>query len=386
MSDSELTAKILRQVEYYFGDINLSKDNFLKNTLQEKGGWLPFDVLLKFKRLSSLTTDIDIIKKALSDSTLVEVGPEGIRRAPSNPAPTTLNDALELHADKAVYAKGFPLDATLDEIMSWVEEVAGPTHDVFCRRFPNKKFKGSIFATFKTNEDAKKFLESTESAEYKGNSLIRKWYKTYMEEKSEERKLRDEEKAKKNAASQDRRNAEVASRMTPGALIELEGLPASTTAKAALKKPDSAGDEPVSDEKDNTAPTEEPIEDKSETTNGTNSGDGQQTVSSLKEWLNSKLENTVPIAWIDVNSEERKAVVRFKEPNTAANALEKLTKAFEDGKITYKDCHLTGRVISGDEEKEFWTTLIDTLNARKRKAGGRGKQGGGFRGKRRRVN
>nr|VZI24229.1 unnamed protein product [Spirometra erinaceieuropaei] len=349
MSDTELTAKILRQVEYYFGDINLSKDNFMKNTLQEKGGWLPFDTLLKFKRLSSF----------------------GIKPC----------------GDKAVYAKGFPLDATLDQIMSWVEEAAGPTHDVFCRRFPNKKFKGSIFATFKTNEDAKKFLESAECAEYKGNSLIRKWYKTYMEEKSEERKLRDEEKAKKNAASQDRRNAEVASRMTPGALIELEGLPASTkVAKATMEKPEPSGDEPASEEKDNTAAAEELVEDKPETANGTNGNDGAQTVSNLKEWLNSKLENSVPIAWIDVNSEERKAVVRFKEPNTATGALEKLTKAFEDGKITYKDCHLTGRVISGDEEKAFWTTLIDTLNARKRKAGGKGKQGGGFRGKRRRVN
>ncbi|KAL7058650.1 hypothetical protein AAHC03_012849 [Spirometra sp. Aus1] len=357
MSDTELTAKILRQVEVKC----------------RKG--LPFDTLLKFKRLSSLTTDIELIKKALSESSLVEVGPEGVRRVPSNPAPATLDDALTLHADKAVYAKGFPLDATLDQIMSWVEEAAGPTHD------------GSIFATFKTNEDAKKFLESAECAEYKGNSLIRKWYKTYMEEKSEERKLRDEEKAKKNAASQDRRNAEVASRMTPGALIELEGLPASTkVAKTTMEKPEPSGDEPASEEKDNTAAAEGLVEDKPETANGTNGNDGAQTVSNLKEWLNSKLENSVPIAWIDVNSEERKAVVRFKEPNTATGALEKLTKAFEDGKITYKDCHLTGRVISGDEEKAFWTTLIDTLNARKRKAGGKGKQGGGFRGKRRRVN
>ncbi|VDN27867.1 unnamed protein product [Dibothriocephalus latus] len=347
MSDSELTAKILRQVEYYFGDINLSKDNFMKNTLQENGGWLPFDILLKFKRLSALTTDIELIKKALSESTLLEFGPEGVRRVPSNPAPESLNEALTLHGDKAVYAKGFPVEATLDEIISWVEEVAGPTHDVFCRRFPNKKFKGSIFATFKTAEDAKKFLESTESAEYKGNSLIRKWYKDYVEEKSEERKLRNEEKAKKNAASQDRRNAEVASRMTPGALIELAGLPASTTAKTVPEKPDSAGDEPAKDEKDNAAPTEESVEAKSETTNGTNGGDGVQTVNNLKEWLNSKLENSVPIAWVDVDSEQRKAIVRFKEPNTAASALEKLTKAFEDGKIMYKDCHLTGRVISG---------------------------------------
>ncbi len=52
MADTGLNAKIVRQVEvnnyfcsffvkYYFGDINLSKDTFMKKTLEEKDGCKP---------------------------------------------------------------------------------------------------------------------------------------------------------------------------------------------------------------------------------------------------------------------------------------------------------------------------------------------------------
>lgn len=93
---------------------------------------------------------------------------------------------------------------------------------------------------------------------------------------------------------------------------------------------------------------------------------------------------------------ENKAIVRFKESNSATVALEKLTKVFDDGKIMYKDCHLTGRVIEGgklllklrlnnlsiqintyfllflaigDEELQFWEGLLAVLRSKKRKGG-----------------
>ncbi len=110
-----------------------------------------------------------------------------------------------------------------------------------------------------------------------------------------------------------------------------------------------------------------------------------------------QLESSPPIAWIDVEPAANKAVVRFKEANSAAGALEKLTKAFDDGKIMYRDSQLTGRLIdgkclvnyplnlslyfliinppfflSGDEELEFWKNLLAVLSSRKRKGGRQG--------------
>ncbi len=36
--DAGLAAKIIRQVEYYFGDLNLSKDKFMQEEIQKEDG------------------------------------------------------------------------------------------------------------------------------------------------------------------------------------------------------------------------------------------------------------------------------------------------------------------------------------------------------------
>ncbi|VDM18741.1 unnamed protein product [Hydatigera taeniaeformis] len=351
MASSDLDAKVLRQVEYYFGDINLPKDTFLKKTLEENGGWMPFDVLLKFKRLKQLSTDIDVIKNALMKSELVEVGENGVRRVLSNPAPETLSEALAIHGDRALYVKGFPTTLSLDEIIAWLESTAGETYDVFCKRFPNKLFKGSIYVTFKEKDAADKFMTSPDCAEYEGKPLLRKWYKDYLEDKIKARKARIEEKAKKN----DRKRAEIVSKMTAGALIEVSGLPVQGTLSSGCRmygssfyaleeesKSERCADENDEGEAKNNSECRTDLPDRDK-------GDGsRQTVSNLKLWLNEMLNSTIPVAWIDIDPSGNKAIVRFKEPASAAPALTKLTNAFEGGKIVYNDSEITARLIEGD--------------------------------------
>lgn len=59
--------------QYYFGDINLPRDRFLQEQIKLEDGWIPLEVMLKFKRLTDLTTDCDVIVAALEASDLVEV-------------------------------------------------------------------------------------------------------------------------------------------------------------------------------------------------------------------------------------------------------------------------------------------------------------------------
>jgi lupus La protein len=51
----------------------LPKDKFLQEQVKLEDGWIPLEVMLKFKRLSDLTTDCDVIVAALEVSDLVEV-------------------------------------------------------------------------------------------------------------------------------------------------------------------------------------------------------------------------------------------------------------------------------------------------------------------------
>ena len=40
--------KVIRQVEYYFGDSNLSRDKFLQDEIKKnEGGWIPLETMLK---------------------------------------------------------------------------------------------------------------------------------------------------------------------------------------------------------------------------------------------------------------------------------------------------------------------------------------------------
>jgi lupus La protein len=60
-------------LQYYFGDINLPRDKFLQEQIKLEDGWIPLEVMLKFKRLASLTTDPDVIVTALEASEVMEV-------------------------------------------------------------------------------------------------------------------------------------------------------------------------------------------------------------------------------------------------------------------------------------------------------------------------
>lgn len=102
---------------------------------------LPFDILFKFKRLAKMTTDVEVVKRALSTSTLLEVSDKGVRRDPSNPAPDNLEAAMQKNIDRALYVKGFPLDMKLDDVISYLEQNCGETVDVFLKRGLNRKFK-----------------------------------------------------------------------------------------------------------------------------------------------------------------------------------------------------------------------------------------------------
>jgi lupus La protein len=51
----------------------LPRDKFLQEQVKLGDGWVPLEVMLKFKRLSNLTTDCDVIVTALEASDLMEV-------------------------------------------------------------------------------------------------------------------------------------------------------------------------------------------------------------------------------------------------------------------------------------------------------------------------
>ncbi|GFS60891.1 lupus La protein [Trichonephila clavipes] len=184
---SELEQKIIRQVEYYFGNYNLSKDKFLKEQITLDDGWVPLETLVKFNRLKSLTEDFDTICTALkkSPNELIEISEDStkIRRRVEKPLPEGSYLSEDDVEDRTLYVKGFNRNNTLDELLEFFKNYK-VEHVFMKKRFQGKKkfFKGSCFVSFDTQEDAQKFLDN-KSIKFEGTELLKEKKKDYKKRK-----------------------------------------------------------------------------------------------------------------------------------------------------------------------------------------------------------
>lgn len=166
--------KIMRQVEYYFGDANMNRDKFLLDQVaKDPEGWVPITVLLTFKRLASLSSNATVIAEAVmkSDEGLVEVSEDKtkIRRHPERPLPEHNEERRKEIMSRTAYAKGFPLDINMDALLEYFTGFEKVVH-INMRKYLDKptktyKFKGSVFVTFENKEQTQNFIEKAEVSE-----------------------------------------------------------------------------------------------------------------------------------------------------------------------------------------------------------------------------
>lgn len=323
---SDLEGKIIRQIEYYFGDANLHRDKFLLEQISKsEEGWVPFEVLLTFKRLAALTTDIDVIVDAMhkSDEGLVEISEDrkSIRRHPECPIPEHNEEKRKEIMSRTAYAKGFPLDIDMADILEFFSPYE-KVSNIVMRKYLDKptktyKFKGSVFVTFAKKEQAEEFI-TKEKVQFKENDLQRKWQEVYLEEKKEERNK--SKKNKQNKKDDDK------FQLPKGAVLFFEGATEDTT----------------------------------------------------RELIRTALEALgADVAYIDYSKSDKQGHIRLHSENSASAFLEKV----EDKKLKLSDdIEITLRLLTEEEEKEFLAKAIENMKSR-RNTNNRHK--GGFNRKRR---
>uniref|UniRef100_A0A914E6J5 Uncharacterized protein n=1 Tax=Acrobeloides nanus TaxID=290746 RepID=A0A914E6J5_9BILA len=171
----ELSQKIIEQVEYYFGDINLPRDKFLQDEIKKGDGWVALETMLKFNRLKQLTKDTYQISNALQDSLLIQVSGDmkKIRRSPEILLPEDWLEYCREIKTRTVYVKGFPVDTKLDEILGFVKP-HGTVEKIVMRHVKGRPtFRGSVFVTFADKEAAQRFLNNDRVKEYNGQELLK---------------------------------------------------------------------------------------------------------------------------------------------------------------------------------------------------------------------
>lgn len=185
-----LHSKIVKQLGYYFSDTNLPYDKFLQNEIKADDGWVKISVLLTFKRLASISKDPAVIAAAVKNDTdsILEVDEtnEKIRRKPDSVVPVADQEFLNELIERSIYCKGFPKTATMDELLEFAASFGDKViTKVTPRRLKTKEFKGTLYLTFSTKEQAENFLKQ-KSVKYNDVELERKWEKDFLEEKKKE--------------------------------------------------------------------------------------------------------------------------------------------------------------------------------------------------------
>ncbi|KAH8276695.1 hypothetical protein KR018_010883 [Drosophila ironensis] len=308
---------IIRQVEYYFGDANLNRDKFLREQIGKgEEGWVPFSVLITFKRLAALSTDIDAIIDALnkSEEGLIQISEDkqSLRRHPERPLLEHNEERRKEIQERTAYAKGFPLESKMSELLEFFGSYNKVLNITMRKHFdkPTKsyKFKGSIFLTFETKDQAKAFLD-VDKIVYKERELLRKWQLDYLKEKQDEYAEKNlKRKNKKEAAKEQLPAIE----LPKNAIVVFEGAPDTVT----------------------------------------------------REDIRGAFEKVADfeIAYIEFNKGDTKGSVRLTE----ADAAEKYLAKVDDGKLKLNDeVSLTLRKATDEEEKEFLDKAVEFMQRRR---------------------
>ncbi|KAM9088448.1 LOW QUALITY PROTEIN: lupus La protein homolog [Megaptera novaeangliae] len=309
-----LEAKICHQIEYYFGDFNLPRDKVLKEQIKLDEGWVPLEVMIKFNRLNRLTTDFNVIVEALSKSKaeLMEISEDKtkIRRSPSKPLPEVTDEYKNDVKNRSVYIKGFPIDATLDDIKEWLED-KGQVPNIQMRRTLHKAFKGSIFAVFDTVESAKKFVEAP-GQKYRDTDLIILFKEDYFAKNKNEERKQNKIEAKLRAKQEQEEKQKLAENAEMKSLEEKIGC--------LLKFSGDLHDQ------------------------------------TCREDLHILFSDHGEIKWIDFVRGAKEGIILFKEKTKEAPDK---AKDANNGNLQLRNKEVTWEVLEGDVEKEALKKIIE---------------------------
>lgn len=185
-------------VEFYFSDSNLPFDKFLWTlTLKNPDGYVPLSTVASFKRMRDHTTAYGI-------PFIVEAVKELAQEIELDETQAMVRRKRALEKDhtaweRTVYVKGFGAGETSHNSQEQVEEwfkQFGQVNAVRFRREDDGKgrknrgaFKGSVFAEFKTLNDAKAFIEREPKPTFQDEPVVAMSKEAYVQMKVKEKGL-----------------------------------------------------------------------------------------------------------------------------------------------------------------------------------------------------
>ncbi|KAJ2723175.1 hypothetical protein GGI07_002810 [Coemansia sp. Benny D115] len=202
---ADAAESLVNQVKHYFGDANLTHDEYMRNAVASDDGWVPMATLARFNRLRELM-GIQVPKRFDKKQ---KMRPKNVDQKYVDLLTETLasgiasDDLLEVKEDKSalrrkeafvpsdewfartVHVKGLPYGkepVDMIEAMTKFFAQHGKIELVRLRRNPRTKaFKGNVLVQFGTVDEAQSVLEK--QLEYEGDKLELALLSAYHDEK-----------------------------------------------------------------------------------------------------------------------------------------------------------------------------------------------------------
>ncbi|KAI5192423.1 lupus La protein [Nematocida minor] len=197
---------IIQQVEFYFSDANIVRDEFLKKLMLMNEGWAPLTVINSFGKIKAFKKTVSELESILKESSKLTVEDERIKR--NTPIPSFQEHKGE---EKTVLIRNFPVEYTLEDVQSALAPLKERIARIAMRKNALKEFKGSVFVELNEKEDIEIVKDSkltidipVETEENESGNSSKKTKielevvdsKEYFDKKKEERREKKEEKRK----------------------------------------------------------------------------------------------------------------------------------------------------------------------------------------------
>ncbi|XP_031617048.1 la-related protein 7 [Contarinia nasturtii] len=146
--------RIRQQMEFYFGDSNLSKDRFLSKLMAENP-YVPLDVFLTFNKIKAMANSIEELQKAIDGSEMLELSDD--RQSVRRTTEIQKKDQLD---EYMIYVEALPPNATHDSVRHQFSQFGNVAYVSLPKYKKSGRIKEFAFVEFEEKSSVEKCIQA----------------------------------------------------------------------------------------------------------------------------------------------------------------------------------------------------------------------------------